>query len=211
MKSFFKNLILGLAFGLIPSPRGRACNVGEGTHDVALSKTTDAAFTLRHLLCKKGVDADHIDVCGAADEPYGTVPDEPGSGDLAAVKLLGKGPTTLMIPTGVVTQGADVFTDAAGKVQAEPTVAGTYWLVGRSLTTGVADKPMEVADCQPVRVVVLALLGNVNSEIGALTSSSTTTQAEFNALRDKCEELADDVRAMARLGGSPALLKVLDA
>ena len=35
-----------------------------------------------------------------------------------------------------------------------------------------------------------------NGEIAALTSSATTTQGEFNALRDKCESLADSHRAL---------------
>ena len=35
-----------------------------------------------------------------------------------------------------------------------------------------------------------------NGEIAALTSSATTTQAEFEALRDKCEALADSHRAL---------------
>jgi len=37
-------------------------------------------------------------------------------------------------------------------------------------------------------------MGNTNSEIGGLTFSDPPTQAECEALRDKCEELADDVR-----------------
>ena len=42
-------------------------------------------------------------------------------------------------------------------------------------------------------------LGNVDGEIGGLTISDPPTQAEVQALRDKCEELADDVRALAVL------------
>jgi len=42
-------------------------------------------------------------------------------------------------------------------------------------------------------------LANVNGEIGALTISDPPTQAEVQALRDKCEELADDVRALSTL------------
>lgn len=37
--------------------------------------------------------------------------------------------------------------------------------------------------------------GSENSEISALTFSAQPTQAECEALRDKCEELGDDVRA----------------
>ncbi len=42
-------------------------------------------------------------------------------------------------------------------------------------------------------------LGNVDGEIGGLTISDPPTQAEVQALRDKCEELADDVRALSTL------------
>jgi hypothetical protein len=42
-------------------------------------------------------------------------------------------------------------------------------------------------------------LGNGDGEIGGLTFSDPPTQAEVQALRDKCEELADDVRALAAL------------
>jgi hypothetical protein len=42
-------------------------------------------------------------------------------------------------------------------------------------------------------------LGNTDGEIGGLTVSNPPTQAEVQALRDKCEELADDVRALATL------------
>ena len=44
---------------------------------------------------------------------------------------------------------------------------------------------------------------------GALTFSSTPTQAEAEALRDKCEELADDVRAISGALAQPSLVKVL--
>jgi hypothetical protein len=40
-------------------------------------------------------------------------------------------------------------------------------------------------------------LGNVDGEIAGLTISDPPPQAEVQALRDKCEELADDARALA--------------
>lgn len=43
------------------------------------------------------------------------------------------------------------------------------------------------------------VMGNANSEISGLTFSATVVQAEAEALRDKCEELADDVRALHTL------------
>lgn len=42
-------------------------------------------------------------------------------------------------------------------------------------------------------------LGNTDNEIGGLTLSLTYSQAEVQALRDKCEELADDVRNLSTL------------
>lgn len=39
-------------------------------------------------------------------------------------------------------------------------------------------------------------LGNTDDEIGSLAIGATYSQAEVQALRDKCEELADDVRAL---------------
>lgn len=42
-------------------------------------------------------------------------------------------------------------------------------------------------------------LGNTNSEIGGLTIGATYSQSEVQGLRDKCEELADDVRALSTL------------
>jgi hypothetical protein len=42
-------------------------------------------------------------------------------------------------------------------------------------------------------------LGNTDGEIGGLTISYPPTQAEVQALRDKCEELADDVRNLSTL------------
>ena len=42
-------------------------------------------------------------------------------------------------------------------------------------------------------------LGNSDGEIGGLTISDPPTQAEVQGLRDKAEELADDVRALSAL------------
>ena len=41
--------------------------------------------------------------------------------------------------------------------------------------------------------------GNANSEIGDLTIGGTYSQSEVQALRDKCEELADDARNLQTL------------
>ena len=45
-------------------------------------------------------------------------------------------------------------------------------------------------------VKATVFFGNTDNEIGGLTISAAYSQAEVQALRDKCEELADDVRAL---------------
>ena len=53
---------------------------------------------------------------------------------------------------------------------------------------------------QPSRADQAAVtLANTDGEIGGVAISDPPTQAEVQALRDKCEELADDVRALATL------------
>jgi hypothetical protein len=47
--------------------------------------------------------------------------------------------------------------------------------------------------------VAAVRLGNDDGEIGGLTISDPPTQAEVQALRDKCEELAGDVRTLEAL------------
>jgi len=42
-------------------------------------------------------------------------------------------------------------------------------------------------------------LGNADGEIGPLLISAPPTQAEVQALRDKAEELADDLRNLSTL------------
>jgi hypothetical protein len=42
-------------------------------------------------------------------------------------------------------------------------------------------------------------LQNVDGEIGGLSISDPPTQAQVQALRDRCEEVADDVRALSTL------------
>jgi hypothetical protein len=45
----------------------------------------------------------------------------------------------------------------------------------------------------------IVTLSNTDGEIGGLAISDPPTQTELQALRDKCEELADDVRALSAL------------
>lgn len=119
----------------------------------------DAALTTRYLLVKEGSDAAHFAACGAGDLPLGVCLDEPSAAEeAAAIGVLGaiKG-TVLMVGSEAITKGEPVYTAANGKVQDEPAVAGTYYLVGRALTDCSGDGGIfEVTPCLPQLVKVIA-------------------------------------------------------
>ena len=71
---------------------------------------------------------------------------------------------------------SDAFYPAAIKLPVNPSVLGFFGSAPVAKTT--------------------VTLGNTDNEIGGLTISTVYSQAEVQALRDKCEELADDVRAL---------------
>ena len=115
-----------------------------------------------------------------------------------------------MVASEAITVGSDVYTAANGKVQDEPAIVGTYYRVGRAITAASADaQTLVVAHYAPVKVIVLALPGNANSEISGLTIGGTYSQSEVGAILTKCEELADDFRALATALSSPAEVKWL--
>ncbi len=124
-----------------------------GTHDRSIGRNTDAAITTRHLLFKKGSDADHIALAGAADVPLGTVDDEASAAEKrVAIQLLGRGPTKRMVALAAIGAGVRVYSAAGGKVQVAPSGA-TVSLVGISVTAATsADDVIEVNDCVPVSV-----------------------------------------------------------
>lgn len=181
----------------------RLANLGVSEHDTGIvTFFADAAIAIRYLLVKTGSDASHVAVCGAADRPLGICSDEPEAAeDDATTRLLGayKG-TTTMIGNAALAANIDIYTAAAGKVQGEPTVAGTYWLVGRSVTACVGDGlEFEVTPRAPVRVVVIAAF---TAPVTAAGADAATTQALANALKA-------DLTALDNALAVPALLKVL--
>lgn len=64
---------------------------------------------------------------------------------------------------------------------------------GSAWSTGVSFNRQAAANQAAVT------LGNTDGMIGSLTISAAYSQAEVQALRDKCEQLADDVRALSVL------------
>ncbi len=188
------------------------CNIGEGTHGGTVPRSAEVAFGTRYLLCKKGTADNQVDICGAADVPIGIVTDEPKLGDDTNVQLFGSSPMTkIMVASEAMVVGAKVYTQANGKAQNEPAVVGTYYRVGEvESSPAAADGDRIVVETHPpIKVVVIAALGNADNEIGALVIGGTYAQAEVVALRDKTEELADDVRAIGAALATPAELKVL--
>jgi len=102
-------------------------------------------------------------------------------------------PATGTIPTGYlifnVTQGT--LKRHAGAYDWQTVVGPTGGKIGFYGATPVV---------QPAGADQAAVtLGNTDGEIGGLTISDPPTQAEVQALRDACEELADDVRALSTL------------
>jgi hypothetical protein len=106
----------------------------------------DNPFTSRYLLCKIGSDASHIDICTSSDVPLGVVPDMTPTTDVGGnltyplpVNLFPVTNTTeRLIAAGPVAVGQFVSPAPAGQVQLTPASTGTYYVVGRALTTALA-------------------------------------------------------------------------
>jgi len=135
-------------------------NVADGTHAGAITSTANSTFASKYLLAKADSTPGLVDVCGSGDVPVGVATDEAAVGDILAVKLLGTGAqTTRMVASGAIAAESMLYTAANGQVQTEPATAGTYYLVGRSLTAAVgAGDRLEVEPCLPVRLTVAAAL-----------------------------------------------------
>ena len=122
-----------------------------------------------------------------------TVAGSPGTWKQILPAAVTADPATGTIPTGYlilnVTQGA--LKRHAGSYDWQTAVGATGGKIGFYGVTPVV---------QPAGADQAAVtLGNTDGEIGGLTISNPPTQAEVQALRDKAEELADDVRALSAL------------
>lgn len=85
-------------------------------------------------------------LAGAESEGIGTVFDSPFDDPRATVALYNKPGTQIMIASGAINAGADVYAAADGKVSMLPVEAGTYHKVGVALTaTAAEDDGIEVA------------------------------------------------------------------
>jgi len=182
-----------------------------------VNRLCDAALTLDFTVVKAGsTPATGCDVCTAAYKPIGIAQGTAViTTGVAKIALL-NGDVLPAIASEAIAVGDDVYVTALGKVAKAATIlasAGTYYRIGRAVTaTTATGQTIQIKTCSPIKVVVSAKMTNVNSAIGNLTFSSTPTQAEANALRDACETLADDVRAIqAAVTSDPAELVFLAA
>jgi hypothetical protein len=119
-------------------------NVGEGTHEDAITKLSSAAMATRYLLVKKGADDDHIAITAAnTDIPMGVCTDEASAAEeYVGVALLGSAARTTrkMVASEAIAVGEAVYGAAAGKVQGLPAgSSGAHFMVGRALTPATND------------------------------------------------------------------------
>jgi len=212
-------LLTGRASGGLSSQRLRVralrrpvfANIAQGTHTGYVTLTAGTAFASKYLLAKADATAGEIDVCGVSDCPVGIATDEADIGDPLAMKILGVSPqSALVTASAAINAGAYLYTAANGEVQAEPTVAGTYYLIGRAIgsASGAGDI-FEAETCVPVKLIVLAKPSSTVAAINALTFSSTPTQAQAQALQTAVATLATDFLAVTGAAAGPTLLKIL--
>jgi len=123
-----------------------------------ITKKCDAILAAANLLLKFGSDADHVAVTTAATEkPLGfSHSPTDAAEDVVGVELLGAAPGTKeAVASGAIDADALFCADAAGKIQAVPEEAGTYYVCGRTLEAANADGDIiEVETCLPYAVVV---------------------------------------------------------
>lgn len=205
-----KLILLAFAGLFVGGLRGQfaTANVetATGTHRVH-QRRADAAHSYTHLLVKSGSDAFHAAVCGAANRPIGSTTDSPDAAeDLFNVDPLSRSDQSRRLRCATaLAADIDLYTAANGFVQAEPTVAGTYYRVGRSVALAVQEGSsnyvIEATTHAPVKVVVIA----------AFTSTDGTAAgaADLAALKAEAEKIGDDLRALGAALATPAEVKVL--
>ena len=155
--------------GLRNSFANANAETATGTTKV-FTRRADAAHGLTHLLVKQGSDAFHGAVAGAADRPFGSTTDSPDNAeDVFHVDPLNRTDSSRRLRSATaLAAGIDVYTAAGGFIQAEPGIAGTYWLVGRTAALAVQEGSgnyvVEVVTQPPVKLTVAATpvtVGNV--------------------------------------------------
>ncbi len=96
--------------------------------------TSDAAID-QYILVKYGTDANHVDVCGAANIPMGVAMTSASGGSQALRVMLLNGTVFKLNTAGTVTFGTILEPASNGKVQSITGGVGTHYGVGRALET----------------------------------------------------------------------------
>lgn len=178
--------------------------IDTGTHDGIITRSADSAIG-RYIVVKEGSTAGSgVAICGAGDLPLGVTIDEAAASSarigFAPFSLSG---TKLLTASEAIAIGAPVYTAASGKVQDEPASAGTFYRIGRALTSAAADGDLiEVETYAPVKVVVVAAFTSTNGTAAAASASLANLAAE-------AEKIGDDVRALGAALATAAEVKVL--
>ena len=163
-------MLMALVFQAPPAFR-TANNEGiAGTHKQANSKMADATWANRHSLVQIGSDANHVNLCNQATEPYGFTQDAPAAaGDIIQVEFLSsRVGTILLLFTGAGAQMQGVYTSSTpGYVQAGvPAAAGTYWRVGKTKEATQETQDGEyLAEVEPQAPQKVLIDGNGNATL----------------------------------------------
>ncbi len=177
----FPLLIVSVASLFVAGLREQFCtanvstSTAQGTHGGPMTYRVDAALTKTNLLVKAGTDERHVDICGAADFPVGlAIGEAENIEDTIGVEPLVSGVTKLARCATALTAGIPLYTAANGLVQAEPSVAGTYYKVGHSkrlaVQEGSSDYQIEFEAHFPVKVKVVATPSTVADVAAALNT-----------------------------------------
>lgn len=142
-----------LALYLVQKPgktRVSLSNIASGVHQSGkVARKLEVAFADRYLLAKQGTAADEIALNGADDRPIGVMTDEGVAGDYRNVQLLGAADATVrMVADGSINAGQRLYTAAAGKVTASPSM-GSYQ-IGTAVTSAGDAEQVEVDPAEPV-------------------------------------------------------------
>ncbi|MCF8090806.1 MAG: hypothetical protein K9L23_22445 [Desulfotignum sp.] len=140
----------------------------------------------------------------ATDEPIGGVLNIDFDEAYASVQFFKDDGTMQLEAAGAVTQDADVYAAAAGKIQALPSVAGDYLKVGKALQAGTGDgSVIEVLPLAVPEVVTVA----ADSPYSAGATVAANRLVKFDASMDLVHNTAtstDDPVAVAQNAGDAA-------
>jgi len=178
-----------------------------GRHAHATTKLADGAHASRHLIVKIGSDDDHVTPAGASDLAFGVTDDQPSLAEQPInVQFLGVGVgTKRFIAVGALNDNVAIYQAANGQVQGEPTVAGTYYRIGRTKGAAVQGDDtlyyVEAVTQEPQKVIVLA----------AFTAPGTAAAADLGTAEALANACKADLAALAGALLTPAQVKILAA